>query len=434
MMTHMHHFLLLSDLRSKAAGAARTKGTSIMIRAFRRAVARLSSDVARWCVLWGFLSIVLQAAALAQSHRSAWMWSTSSHPYGAVNVLGNEAKEHEVISNFGYWGFDRIYTSVGDMPINSPNAIAFWNAALGDANVQSQSLYGLIYYSPSQMANLVQTKLINFNNSRTNPNERFDAVHLDLEPQGTSEWQSATATDKHNMLLNLRDTYAATRAQLDNNGCADVKIYADLPVWFDSLTSNLGWANQADRNQWFADIALSLDGISLMAYERSTLSSIVSGVGWEVANFNGEVRIGLNVAEVGPGKTFANFDALMGMAESLESYYGSSIGGIDFHALTSFSDLMPARPPGDYNGDGTVDAADYAVWRKNLGSMTHLNADGDFSGTVAPPDYQLWRANYGLNGGSGSVASPSVAIPEPASCLLCAASFVTMFVGMRRRR
>ncbi len=234
------------------------------------------------------------------------------------------------------------------------------------------------------------------------------------------------------MLLNLRDTYTAIRAQLDNNGCPDVKIYADLPVWFDSLTSNLGWANMADRNQWFDDIAQSLDGITLMAYERSTLSSIVSGVGWEAANFNGEVRIGLNAAEVGPGETFADYDALMGMAESLESYYGTNIGGIDFHALTTFSDLSPGRPPGDYNGDSIVDAADYVVWRKNLGSTTHLNADGDFSSTVDLPDYELWRANYGGYGGGDSSTAMVSAIPEPASFILCLAGMVTMFVRTHR--
>ena len=143
-------------------------------------------------------------------------------------------------------------------------------------------------------------------------------------------------------------------------------------------------------------------------------------------------RIGLNAAEVGPGKTFADYDALMGMAESLEAYYGTNIGGIDFHALTTFSDLSPGLPPGDYNGDSIVDAADYAVWRKNLSSMTHLNADGDFSGTVDLPDYELWRANFGLNGGGGSSTASAVAIPEPASLILCFAGFVRMFVRTRR--
>ena len=60
---------------------------------------------------------------------------------------------------------------------------------------------------------------------------------------------------------------------------------------------------------------------------------------------------------------------------------------------------------GDFNGDGSVDAADYVVWRK-------------FDGT--PSGYDEWRSNFGATLDSGStVAWPShAAVPEPASTLL----------------
>jgi cyclophilin family peptidyl-prolyl cis-trans isomerase len=50
---------------------------------------------------------------------------------------------------------------------------------------------------------------------------------------------------------------------------------------------------------------------------------------------------------------------------------------------------------GDYNMDGRVDAADYAVWRDNLGSTTALAIDGSGNGVVDADDYQVWRANFG---------------------------------------
>jgi autotransporter-associated beta strand protein len=58
-------------------------------------------------------------------------------------------------------------------------------------------------------------------------------------------------------------------------------------------------------------------------------------------------------------------------------------------------------PAGDYNGNGTVDAADYALWRKNPGAY-----GGD------PAGYNTWKSNFGstgggvgaLNVGAGSVA------------------------------
>lgn len=417
------HFSMIAQVarRRKQPLLPRTfdgrKGSTLN-KYFRQLVVLLPHAQISCCLVSVLLAIALCAPVLAQSPRSAWMWSSSSHPMGATNVLGNKVKERQVIADFKYWGFDRIYTSVGTLPISTPQVPASWNATLDDANISSQMLFGLIDFNPAQMASLVQSRLVTFNNSRVDPRERFDAVHLDLEPHVRSGWSSATPSEKHAILIELRDTYSAIRAQLDDNGCSYVKIYSDLPVWFDGLTSNLGWANPADRDQWFDDIALSLDGFSMMAYERSTLSSIVSGVGYEVANFDGEVRIGLNVAEIGPGDTFESFDALMEMAESLEAYYGTSIGGIDFHAVTSFSDLAPARSPGDYNGDGRVDAADYTAWRDNLNSTSQLSADGDFDGVVGVSDYELWKSNYGKTGSGSSLTASGILIPEPASLLL----------------
>jgi probable HAF family extracellular repeat protein len=65
--------------------------------------------------------------------------------------------------------------------------------------------------------------------------------------------------------------------------------------------------------------------------------------------------------------------------------------------------------PGDFNHDGTVDAADYVVWRKTGGP---------------PADYNTWRTHFGrtLAGGAGSSSHfplpPSAldsAVPEPTS-------------------
>ena len=39
--------------------------------------------------------------------------------------------------------------------------------------------------------------------------------------------------------------------------------------------------------------------------------------------------------------------------------------------------------PGDYNGDGVVDAGDYIVWRNGLGTTYKLS------------DYNVWRAHFG---------------------------------------
>jgi hypothetical protein len=72
---------------------------------------------------------------------------------------------------------------------------------------------------------------------------------------------------------------------------------------------------------------------------------------------------------------------------------------------------------GDYNFDGSVDAADYVLWRKNDGS---------------PEGYDAWRANFGATLGSSSSRFAAPAVPEPTSALLLL-SFAATGVWRHRR-
>ena len=75
---------------------------------------------------------------------------------------------------------------------------------------------------------------------------------------------------------------------------------------------------------------------------------------------------------------------------------------------------------GDFNSDGIVDDADYAVWLAALGgSEGNISNLGNGNGTVDAGDYALWKSNYGL---SLPGAATFLSVPEPSSLLLlCAA-------------
>jgi hypothetical protein len=90
---------------------------------------------------------------------------------------------------------------------------------------------------------------------------------------------------------------------------------------------------------------------------------------------------------------------------------------------------------GDYSGDGTVDAADYNIWRDSLGQSiaSGTAADGNGNGIVDQADYELWKANFGTTATSGSLAATSE-VPEPGALVLLLI-LVTCFVnGFRRNR
>lgn len=110
---------------------------------------------------------------------------------------------------------------------------------------------------------------------------------------------------------------------------------------------------------------------------------------------------------------------------------GGSIYHLDFTLAGGTGDLFKyntgapfivgmgvASLPGDYNGDGTVDAADYAVWRDSLGKQLPLGtgADGDGDGTIGQSDYDYWRSRFGNSGGAAS--QPTSAVPEPVTAIL----------------
>jgi hypothetical protein len=70
---------------------------------------------------------------------------------------------------------------------------------------------------------------------------------------------------------------------------------------------------------------------------------------------------------------------------------------------------------GDYNSNGIVDAADYIVWRNNLGQTIALpNRDPANAGAVSTADYNSWRSRFGnTNTGAGALSSSPV--PEPST-------------------
>ena len=81
--------------------------------------------------------------------------------------------------------------------------------------------------------------------------------------------------------------------------------------------------------------------------------------------------------------------------------------------------ILPETPSlaGDYNANGTVDAADYTVWR-DLAPGPGILLNDATPGTVSAADYDVWRTHFGQTAGSGAGAGSNTAVPEPATVTL----------------
>jgi hypothetical protein len=97
-------------------------------------------------------------------------------------------------------------------------------------------------------------------------------------------------------------------------------------------------------------------------------------------------------------------------------------GTADLFKFNTGAPFVGIELPGDYNHDGTVDAADYVAWRKGI-----------------PPSspaahYDQWRMNFGrsnFSGAGGTSIEPDTQVPEPGGYLL---AVLALFLSPKRRK
>ncbi len=99
-------------------------------------------------------------------------------------------------------------------------------------------------------------------------------------------------------------------------------------------------------------------------------------------------------------------DAIVGEFASITAGYSTFVMGDSLWLSIGLA--------GDFNTDGVVDAADYAVWRDGFGQQ------------YTTIDYDIWAANY------GRTLSGSLAVPEPAA--IAVALFAIALSSPVRRR
>jgi hypothetical protein len=149
-----------------------------------------------------------------------------------------------------------------------------------------------------------------------------------------------------------------------------------------------------------ADISPAGNEIILRSYATSSGSLYVRPPGGTIADAFSTTPISIPIHSETQGEA-------IGFDRNGWGYYTTSEGS---NQPIYYFDRLPH---GDFNHNGTVEAADYVAWRKGLGTAYQAG------------DYTTWRTNFGKPGpGSGAEL---VAVPEPGMWLLIASSLAVFF-------
>jgi hypothetical protein len=167
----------------------------------------------------------------------------------------------------------------------------------------------------------------------------------------------------------------------------------------------------------------------------------VQGTGYDFISEAGNTALNLNgtlsVTLTG-GYSLSNTDSLIILASNqpITGTFSNLVNGrvTATDGVTSLgvavigNVVVVAKLPGDYNGNGIVDAADYTVWRDGLG------------GKYTQSHYDVWKANFGKIAGSGAavtggdVANLPSNVPEPATLTLIILAIAGSSVRQPRAR
>ena len=139
--------------------------------------------------------------------------------------------------------------------------------------------------------------------------------------------------------------------------------------------------------------------------------------------------VGLPLGKAYKQSTFGSDDG------DLVFQYGL-LNGVTLSGTVSYVGVAPGGVDGDYNQDGTVNAADYTVWRNHLGQVFDLpNRNPANIGAISQADYAFWKANFGDTSGSGGGSIAGTAgVPEPNAIILIVACASLISATTRRVR
>ena len=119
-----------------------------------------------------------------------------------------------------------------------------------------------------------------------------------------------------------------------------------------------------------------------------------------------------------------------GTIQVTSSSAGVANGSLSFNVAF---EVLAAALAGDYNNDGTIDAADYSTWRDAFQSEGATLLNDPTPGSVDETDYAYWRDHFGETLSNGGTALNPASVPEPSTLIMFAIVPLCFVLGPRRR-
>ncbi len=203
--------------------------------------------------------------------------------------------------------------------------------------------------------------------------------------------------------------------EVTNNAGASVIVARDaVATFYDAFTDNGGTLSVLGGGNalFLADLTFQAASALVLGLDTDPQSNGGAPIGVTgMANLAGDLTVQVPSDYVATlGDTFVLLEA----SEGVNGGFATSTlpdlpGNLEFGLLTLGDTLQlevrietVSFLEGDFNNDGTVDAADYTVWRDGLGTV------------FSPEDYNVWVSNFGQT----APTSQSESVPEPATLAL----------------
>ena len=264
---------------------------------------------------------------------STWAWDAT------------QITNDDFLTDLKYLGINRVFLNSGWEPYAGLHYLEHnpskYRDFIGNANKEGitvEALFGNNYWSYVQYRNHMMNELdLVFNYNKENPNSRFNALHLDIEPQALQGFSRNQDNILQEFVSNIEEVRNVVDAHNSSNN-DNIKLVLDLPTWFVDI--------EYHGKNLLDDLLPLIDEVSLMNYTQDTDTFIHNGKAFlqKAEEYNVKVNVGLEFQS-----SFENINVSDFTMEQLENLLSEAntvfkefdnFTGFSMHRVNDFKEFV----------------------------------------------------------------------------------------------